>query len=127
MSLKTKHVVAPSKQAVRLGIMVVVAASAMMPCRRQLGMSPRSSTWVSTWAASPQPTWGGDFPLPTLLPFNLWNQTVRQKVRVSLGGDSLRIVMSNEYGTPPLVIESVHVALPGDERLGDRARHRHAW
>lgn len=71
------------------------------------------STWVKTWAASPQPVWGGDFPLPTLLPFNLWNQTVRQKVRVSLGGNRLRIVLSNEYGKEPLVIDSVHIALPG--------------
>lgn len=70
--------------------------------------------WVATWAASPQPTWQGDFPLPTLLPFNLWNQTVRQRVRVSLGGQKFRVVLSNEYGTKPLVIDSVHVALPAD-------------
>jgi lysophospholipase L1-like esterase len=70
--------------------------------------------WVATWAASPQPTWQGDFPLPTMLPFNLWNQTVRQRVRVSLGGEKFRVVFSNEYGTKPLVIDSVHVALPGE-------------
>ena len=73
------------------------------------------TTWVESWAASPQPTWGGDFPLPTLLPFNLWNQTVRQRIRVSLGGDKLRIVLSNEYGKAPLSIDSVHVALPAGD------------
>jgi lysophospholipase L1-like esterase len=71
--------------------------------------------WVESWAASPQPTWGGDFPLPTLLPFNLWNQTVRQRIRVSLGGDKLRIVLSNEYGKAPLSIDSIHLALPGED------------
>ncbi len=75
------------------------------------------STWVGTWAASPQATWGGDFPLPTLLPFNLWNQTVRQRLRVSIGGETLRIVLSNEYGTAPLTIDAVHAALPGGDGL----------
>lgn len=73
------------------------------------------TTWVGTWAASPQPTWDGDFPLPTTLPFNLWNQTVRQKVRVSLGGRTFRIVLSNEYGTAPITLDAVHVALPGED------------
>ncbi|RWX70665.1 SGNH/GDSL hydrolase family protein [Mesorhizobium sp. M2A.F.Ca.ET.039.01.1.1] len=77
------------------------------------GACAKDQTWIATWAASPHPSWQGDFPLPTFLPFNLWHQTVRQKVRVSLGGDRLRIVLSNEYGKAPLAIESVHVALPG--------------
>jgi lysophospholipase L1-like esterase len=55
--------------------------------------------------------------LPTLLPFNLLNQTVRQRLRLSLGGDRLRIVLSNEYGTAPLTIDAVHCALPGGEGL----------
>ena len=75
------------------------------------------STWVGSWTASPQPTWGGDFPLPTLLPFNLWNQTVRQRLRLSLGGHRLRIVLSNEYGAGPLTIDAIHCALPGAEGL----------
>lgn len=66
--------------------------------------------WVTTWAASPQPTWEGDFPLPTLLPFNLWGQTLRQPVRVSLGGKSFRVVISNEYGDEALIVDNVHVA-----------------
>jgi len=71
--------------------------------------------WVGSWTASPQPVWQGDFPLPTLLPFNLWNQTVRQKVRLSIGGTRLRVVISNEYGLTPLVIESAHVALASEK------------
>lgn len=71
--------------------------------------------WVASWSASPQPTWDGEFPLPTLLPFNLWNQTVRQPVRVSLGGDRIRVVISNEYGDAPLLVDKVHVATAADE------------
>lgn len=52
------------------------------------------------------------FSAAAFLPFNLLNQTVREKVRVSLGGDRLRIVLSNEYGKSPLAIGSVHIALP---------------
>lgn len=83
-----------------------------------LGSTPAlagETTWVGTWSASPQPVWSGDFPLPTLLPFNLWNQTVRQKVRVSLGGEKFRLVLSNEYGKAPLAIASVHAAIAGGE------------
>ncbi|RWM93079.1 MAG: SGNH/GDSL hydrolase family protein [Mesorhizobium sp.] len=111
MSLKTSAC-ATSAKAIRLGSIVAVAASAIALSSPNAAVAA-GSTWVKSWTASPQPTWDGDFPLPTLLPFNLWNQTVRQKVRVSLGGDKLRIVLSNEYGKAPLVIDSVHVALTG--------------
>ena len=65
----------------------------------------------------PQPTQGGDFPLSTLLPFNLWNQTVRRRLRLSLGEHRLRIVLSDEYGAGPLTIDAIHCALPSAEGL----------
>lgn len=69
--------------------------------------------WIGTWAASAQPIWDADFPVPLNMPRNLWNQTVRQIARVSVGGKSVRVVLSNEYGDRPLVIGSAHVALAG--------------
>ena len=39
------------------------------------------------------------------------NQTVRQIVRVSVGGDRLRVVLSNAFGTSPVEIGAAHVAL----------------
>jgi lysophospholipase L1-like esterase len=39
------------------------------------------------------------------------NQTLRQIVRTSVGGSRLRVVLSNSYGTQPLVIGAAHVAL----------------
>jgi len=39
------------------------------------------------------------------------NQTIRQIVRVSVGGSRLRLALSNEYGTTPLTIGAAHVAL----------------
>jgi lysophospholipase L1-like esterase len=41
------------------------------------------------------------------------NQTLRQIVRTSLGGDRLRIVLANTFGTAPLQIGAAHVALKG--------------
>jgi lysophospholipase L1-like esterase len=69
--------------------------------------------WIGTWAASPQPVWGPDFFAPVGIPRALRDQTIRQIVRVSLGGNSVRVVLSNEYGTQPLVIGAAHVALAG--------------
>lgn len=77
--------------------------------------TPRAATWIPTWTASPQARWDGDFALPTNLPFHFWNQTVRQTARVSLGGPRVRVLLSNEYGTQPLVIGAAHVARSGKD------------
>lgn len=70
-------------------------------------------SWVATWGASPQPVWGADFLFPTNVPTNLHDQTVRQIARVSQGGQRLRIVLSNAYGSQPIRIGGATVARPG--------------
>ncbi|MBV7454003.1 SGNH/GDSL hydrolase family protein [Acidovorax sp. sif1233] len=72
----------------------------------------RTSTWVATWGASPQPAWGPDFLFPTHLPPVLHGQTVRQVARVSLGGPRVRIVLSNAYGRQPVALGKATVARP---------------
>ncbi|MEY5100421.1 MAG: hypothetical protein RJA36_3140 [Pseudomonadota bacterium] len=67
--------------------------------------------WTASWTASPQPLWPATFPVPIGFPAWLWNQTLRQTVRISIGGDRVRIVLSNAYGAQPLVIGSASVAL----------------
>lgn len=92
-----------------------------------------TTAWIPTWTASPQGRWDGDFVLPTGLPFHFWNQTLRQSARVSLGGARVRVLLSNAYGTKPLVIGAAHVAkddgnaaiVPGSNRaltFGDQPR-----
>jgi len=44
-------------------------------------------------------------------PLNFKNQTLRQIVHASLGGDRLRVVLSNAFGTVPLEVGAAHVAL----------------
>jgi hypothetical protein len=67
--------------------------------------------WVGTWESSPQPIWGPDFIGGLKYPRNLWNQTIRQVARVSIGGPRLRVVLSNEYGENPVKIGEAHIAL----------------
>jgi lysophospholipase L1-like esterase len=46
----------------------------------------------------------------------LSDQTLRQFVRLSVGGERVRIRLSNETGSQPLVIASAHLALAGREK-----------
>lgn len=60
--------------------------------------------WICTWLSTSQPTSGDAFPFTLEIPEVLYNQTVRQTLRISLGGKKLRFVFSNRYGTQPLVL-----------------------
>jgi len=80
--------------------------------------------WIGTWTASAQPVWDTDFPVPLGFPRNYWNQTLRQVARISIGGDQVRIVVSNEYGARPLTIGEAHVALAAEDgKIKDGSDH----
>jgi lysophospholipase L1-like esterase len=71
--------------------------------------------WTSTWGASPQ--------VPGA-PLAIDGQTLRQVAHVSLGGEHVRVRLSNAFGTTSLVITDARVAissggsaiLPGTDR-----------
>src|SRR5688572_25099690 len=44
-------------------------------------------------------------------PVTVNNQTLRQVVRTSIGGNRVRVVLSNAFGTAPIQIGAAHVAL----------------
>jgi lysophospholipase L1-like esterase len=88
-----------------------VGATALAATLAFGGGAASAEDWIGTWTASVQPVWEPDFPVPTNIPRNLWNQTIRQTVRASIGGKQVRVVLSNEYGTQPLLIGAAHVAL----------------
>src|ERR1700749_3932650 len=71
--------------------------------------------WITTWAATPAPRWAEELPAPFNVPETLEGQTVRQIARISVGGDQVRIVLSNEFGTRPITIGSATVALSAGE------------
>jgi lysophospholipase L1-like esterase len=90
----------------------VVALALFAHAGSAAAQQPRAD-WIGTWTASPQPVWGADFPVPLNIPRNLWNQTLRQVARVSIGGSRVQVVLSNEYGDRPLLIGAAHVANAG--------------
>jgi hypothetical protein len=51
--------------------------------------------------------------VPLNIPLALRNQTVWQIAGVSIGGNRVRVVLSNEHGSRPLVIGAAHIALVG--------------
>lgn len=75
--------------------------------------------WQATWSASPQRTWSNEVPLPLGVPTQIGNQTLRQTVKVSLGGQRVCIALSNAYGSQPVAIGGAAVALAAPAgRLG---------
>lgn len=97
----------------RMGIALLMAATAAAStAQSRLPAEPAAPRhWVTSWIAPAQPTWGSDFALPVGMPQQLQNVTLRQHLRVSVGGDRIRLVLSNEYGHLPLKAASTHVAL----------------
>jgi len=77
-------------------------------------VSPRAAAqregWITTWTTSPEPA----DPDPKQPILNLQDQTVRERVRISVGGSQIRIRLSNEYGSSPLLVDGVTVADPKD-------------
>ena len=69
--------------------------------------TPSNPPTAATAAPAPPGGGRGGFPAPVTIS----NQTIRQVVRVSVGGDRLRVVLSNAFGTAPVDIGAAHVAL----------------
>lgn len=65
--------------------------------------TPAEARWITSWAASPIP------PGPKAPSFS--NQTLRQRVRLSAGGDALRVRFTNAFGASPLPIGAARVVL----------------
>jgi lysophospholipase L1-like esterase len=80
----------------------------------------QQGTWTATWAASPQAA-ESDAADPLL---KIEDQTVRERVRVSIGGAQIRVRLSNEYGATPLLIGAATVAAPiGSESVRPSSLH----
>lgn len=70
--------------------------------------------WVGTWTTAPAPAEGVAFS----------NHTLRMNVRASLGGDTLRVRLSNAHGSRPLAVGAARIGLratgpgivPGSDR-----------
>ena len=87
-------------RALRLAVATVLAAVPLHAAEPQ--------NWVGTWACSPQLVEPQNLPPAPGLAGN----TLRQIVHVTLGGQQIRLRLSNEFGATPLTVIGVHVALP---------------
>jgi len=96
-----------------LQVAAAVALAAVFAAAPGRAQGADAGDWIETWTASPQPVWDPEFFAPINIPRALRNQTVRQIAAVSIGGNRVRVVLSNEYGSRPLVIGAAHVALAG--------------
>ena len=68
--------------------------------------------WVSAWSAAVHTP----LPFPGLPPAPVFeNQTIRLVVRPTIGGDQVRIRLSNSFGATALLIGSAHIALTKDK------------
>ncbi|MFK4691139.1 SGNH/GDSL hydrolase family protein [Streptomyces pristinaespiralis] len=61
--------------------------------------------WTGTWATTPTA-------VPASDTTEFENRTIRQTVRTSIGGDRVRVRLSNEFGDRPLVIGEARIARP---------------
>ena len=66
--------------------------------------------WVGTWACAPQTV------DKSFMPYNnqMTNRSVRQVVKVSIGGNIIRLQLSNELSSEPVEITSVYIAKAGN-------------
>lgn len=94
------------------GSAMLLAACAHAPQTGSGRTRPSASTaWFATWAPSQSATAARPVAdsldrVPTYT-----NATIRQIVRTTIGGDQVRIHISNEYGDRPITIGGAHVAL----------------
>jgi lysophospholipase L1-like esterase len=92
----------PHEPVMRRASLIAVIAASLLPFTATAdGLD--AARWVATWATAPAGPAPGETPQ-----FN--NQTVRYIIHTSIGGDRVRVKISNTHGTAPLVIGGAHIA-----------------
>ncbi|WP_265571333.1 SGNH/GDSL hydrolase family protein [Sphingomicrobium nitratireducens] len=86
-----------------------------------LGPVPAQARWATSWAAAPE-IWRPRVSDPELVPLEVDNVTLAQELRLSEGGEQLRLRFSNRHGRTPLVIGAARVVhLDGHGRRAQEA------
>jgi lysophospholipase L1-like esterase len=121
---KLSSVLSPATGRKRPRLQTVVICGAVAAACAVAGFGAQGAemeAWITTWAATPAPRWSDDIPAPFGVPEVLENQTVRQVARISVGGTSVRVVLSNAFGAKPLTIGAGSVAIAGKDGSVDQA------
>jgi len=78
-----------------------------------LAAAPAQAEWITSWSAAPVTPGPAMGPIPATPSFS--NRTFRQTLRLSAGGTSLRVRLTNAFGTAPLEVGGARVALLDSE------------
>jgi len=106
-------VITPSIQA-RL---VLALLATLFVTAAQAKPKPSPDHWTGTWATAP---YALDVPQRLAdLGFGAADMTIRETVHTSLAGPLVRVELTNEFGTEPLIIGGVHLALAGPTSTED--------
>ena len=96
------------------GTLLILACTFVIqttPSRALAKERPNADRWVGTWSAAALNGYVGMFGNSRFANEGFENQTVRMIVRASIGGHRVRVRLSNEFGTNPLVIGSARIAI----------------
>ena len=78
----------------------------LMGCSGTKSLSDKNSVWVGTWSTAPQLVEPHNMPPEP----GLTENTLRQTVRVSIGGGVVRLRFSNAFSKSPVELKSVAIA-----------------
>ncbi len=73
--------------------------------------------------SQPQKVWNKDFVFATNIPDQISNQTIKQISQISLGGEAVRLVFTNQYGDQPLYIDKTTVGLIKGQSLKSKSAY----
>ncbi|MEO3754358.1 SGNH/GDSL hydrolase family protein [Streptomyces sp. B6B3] len=95
-----------------LSLLLVASPASAGPAAAGPGHAARAP-WTGTWSATMTT-------VPASDDTTFEDQTLRQVVRTSIGGDELRVQLSNTFGTEPLVVGEARVARQAPGGAGHR-------
>jgi len=95
----------------RWGVALAVVCTVAVAGCTAGGTRSDGPAWSASWSAAPQRPSIGFGPNWSEAGFS--HQTLRQVVRLTSGGDDVRIRLSNRYGDGPLVITGASIGLAG--------------
>lgn len=85
--------------------MAAVMMFCMCACEKEV-VIPDEDGWVATWASAQLTAGTNELPINPALKEN----TCRQQIRVNIGGEKIKLTLSNQHGELPAIFESVHIA-----------------
>ena len=95
-----------TRRALMRGALAAILVAGVLPgCAHT---NKKSLNAYASWSAAPQDYNEPFLPAQPPLAFN--NQTLRQVLRVAIGGDQVRVRFSNLFGKAPITISGAHIA-----------------